>query len=223
MSESDGTFNGIWPDFIAPSKYVAPDPRWEDPGLPDFRLIWKIARTCGYSIGLHGSMKRDCDLIAAPWTVDAVSAVDLIDRLCEGLDAFILGGQSPEPVLKPHGRLAWCLQIRDAYKKVLDVSVMPTALGPIAALLPDAIAAAEKAMQKYPQPNYVISKWAEETGEVTKAAIHMAEGRDTPENLRGEIVQSLAMLHRLLIEGDQVHGLPPLAGLFHSSTDGGAA
>jgi len=84
-------------------------------------------------------------------------------------------------------------------------------LGPIADLLPDAVTAAEKAMVRYPQPNYVISKWAEETGEVTKDLIHVAEGRQTFEKLRGEIVQSLAMLHRLLVEGDQVHGLPPIA------------
>lgn len=84
-------------------------------------------------------------------------------------------------------------------------------LGPIADLLPDAVAAAEKAMRKFPQPNYVITKWAEETGEVTKDLIHMAEGRQTVEKLRGEIVQSLAMLHRLLVEGDQVHGLPPIS------------
>lgn len=84
------------------------------------------------------------------------------------------------------------------------------ALGPIAGLLPDAIAAAEKAMRLYPQPNYVISKWAEETGEVTKDLIHMAEGRQTADKLRGEIVQALAMLHRLMVEGDQVHGLEPI-------------
>lgn len=87
-------------------------------------------------------------------------------------------------------------------------------LGPIGYILPDVVASAEKAMRKFPQPNYVISKWAEETGEVTKALIHMAEGRETPENVRGEIVQSLAMLHRLLVEGDQVHGLPALSSLF---------
>ena len=95
-------------------------------------------------------------------------------------------------------------------------------LGPIAEFLPDAVAAAEKAMRKFPQPNYVISKWAEETGEVTKDLIHMAEGRQTPDKLRGEIVQALAMLHRLLIEGDQVHGLPPLAESF-AAAKGGAA
>lgn len=84
---------------------------------------------------------------------------------------------------------------------------------PIAALLPDAVAQAEKAMHKFPQPNYVISKWAEETGEVTKALIHAAEDRETWANIRGELVDSLAMLHRLFVEGDQVHGLPPLRAL----------
>ena len=92
------------------------------------------------------------------------------------------------------------------------------AYGPILDLLPDAVRAAEKAMRKYPQPNYVISKWAEETGEVTKDLIHMAEGRQTADKLRGEIVQSLAMLHRLLVEGDQVHGLPPVGPAIRALT-----
>lgn len=65
-------------------------------------------------------------------------------------------------------------------------------------------------MRKFPQPNYVISKVAEEAGEVVKAAIHCAEGRETPENVIAEIKQAMAMLLRLYVEGDQVHGLPPL-------------
>lgn len=110
----------VWPDFIAPPKYDNPDPRWVDPALPDFRLIWKIARECGYAVGLHGSMKRDCDLIAVPWTDEAVLAFDLIYRLCEALHAQVLG-----PVAgKPHGRLGWILQV-DGYVKVIDISVVP--------------------------------------------------------------------------------------------------
>lgn len=81
----------------------------------------------------------------------------------------------------------------------------------VAELFVDAWAEAEKAMRKFPQPNYVISKVAEEAGEVVKAAIHCAEGRETPENVVAEIRQAMAMLIRLYIEGDQVHGLPPLA------------
>jgi hypothetical protein len=75
-------------------------------------------------------------------------------------------------------------------------------------LIADAREAAEKAMVRFPQPNYVISKIAEEAGEVVKAAIHCAEGRETAENLRGEMVQTIAMLYRLWMEGDGVHGLP---------------
>lgn len=78
------------------------------------------------------------------------------------------------------------------------------------ALLDDAKAEAEKAMIKFPQPNYVISKVAEEAGEVVKEAIHCAEGRGDIANLRTEIKQCMAMLIRLYIEGDQVHGLPPV-------------
>jgi phosphoribosyl-ATP pyrophosphohydrolase len=81
----------------------------------------------------------------------------------------------------------------------------------VAALFVDAWAEAEKAMRKFPQPNYVISKVAEEAGEVVKAAIHCAEGRETPENVAAEIRQAMAMLIRLYIEGDQVHGLSPVA------------
>lgn len=83
----------------------------------------------------------------------------------------------------------------------------------VARLVEAAQAEADKAMRKYPQPNYVISKVAEEAGEVVKAAIHCAEGRETPENVRAEIVQAIAMLIRLYVEGDQVHGLPALAAM----------
>ncbi|RAP39443.1 hypothetical protein BYZ73_20530, partial [Rhodovulum viride] len=80
-----------------------------------------------------------------------------------------------------------------------------------ARLFAEAQDAAVQAVQRFPQPNYVISKVAEEAGEVVKAAIHCAEGRDTPEHVRAEIVQAMAMLLRLYIEGDEIHGLPPIA------------
>ena len=102
---------------------------------------------------------------------------------------------SPAPVAEP-----------DAVQESARVS-------PIESLLPDAVAQAEKAMRKFPQPNYVISKWAEESGEVTKALIHAAEGRETWDNVRAELVDTLAMLHRLMVEGDEVHGLPALRAL----------
>jgi len=80
-------------------------------------------------------------------------------------------------------------------------------------LVNEGLVEAEKAMKKFPQPNYVISKIAEEAGEVVKSAIHCAEGRETPENVRGEMRQLIAMLYRLWVEGDQVHGLAAIRSL----------
>lgn len=79
------------------------------------------------------------------------------------------------------------------------------------ALVVEAAVEAEKAMRKFPQPNYVISKFAEEAGEVVKAAIHHAENRETREAVVSEMRQVLAMMLRLWIEGDRVHGMKPLA------------
>ncbi|RTK98879.1 MAG: hypothetical protein EKK59_06880 [Neisseriaceae bacterium] len=74
----------------------------------------------------------------------------------------------------------------------------------------DARLEALRAIARFPQPNNVLSKFAEEAGEVVKAAIHCAEGRETIENVRAEMRQAIAMLFRLWLEGDEIHGLPPV-------------
>lgn len=66
-----------------------------------------------------------------------------------------------------------------------------------------------KSIVKFPQPNYVGLKVAEEAGEVVKAAVHYAEDRETWENVEAEVVQMIAMGLRLLIEGDQKNGIIP--------------
>ncbi len=68
---------------------------------------------------------------------------------------------------------------------------------------------ADKAMRKFPQPNYVLNKVAEESGEVIKAVIHYTEGREEWANVEGELIDNLAMLLRLVTEGDQVIGFTP--------------
>lgn len=77
-----------------------------------------------------------------------------------------------------------------------------------------------KAQAKFPQPNYVALKVAEEAGEVVRAAVHYAENRLTWEELEGEVVQTIAMLMRLLIEGDQINGIRPPS---RAGSKGGAA
>lgn len=82
--------------------------------------------------------------------------------------------------------------------------------GDFAAIVTEGIAEARHAMVKFKQPNYVITKLAEEAGEVVKEAVHCAEGRGNFYNLQREIAQLIAMIYRLWEEGDQVHGLPPV-------------
>lgn len=108
----------VWPDFVAPPKYEDPPPGWTDPGLPNFRTIWEAARLCGYAVGLHGSMRRDVDLIAVPWTDDAISHYALIELLCSKLNARQIGSIET----KPHGRVAVILQI-DGWYRPIDLSI----------------------------------------------------------------------------------------------------
>lgn len=59
-----------------------------------------------------------------------------------------------------------------------------------------------QASEKYPQPNYITLKIAEEAGEVVKAIIHHGEGRAPIQDVEKEIIQLLAMLIRYTTEGD---------------------
>lgn len=112
-----------------------------------------VARAHGYALALHGSLVTDMDLIAVPWTEQAVPAEDLmtalmahlgaldyrglLERDCgswakpEQIDDMIAGerrrnGDPRGPLdcaLKPHGRKAWNLYSQASVK--IDLSVMP--------------------------------------------------------------------------------------------------
>lgn len=98
---------------------------WDYPRLPPVDQIRALAREVGYGIGVHGSLQRDLDLIAAPWTAEAVSAQELIDHLCQGL---VFNGQ-PARVAgineqKPLGRLAVNIHL-NGWFKMIDLSICP--------------------------------------------------------------------------------------------------
>jgi len=83
-----------------------------------------VARDCGYALALHGSLKRDMDVVAVPWTEDATSA----DRLMRGL-AQATGGyyRHQQPKKNPHGRLSYALVLDNCAGDAvyIDISVMP--------------------------------------------------------------------------------------------------
>lgn len=95
----------------------------------------------------------------------------------------------------------------DAHLKSVRAEAVPGDY--FGSLVSKARISADKAMVKFPQPNYVLLKVAEEAGEVVQAGVHYAEGRMKWDQLEGEVVQLLAMLMRLVTEGDQVNGVTP--------------
>ena len=95
---------------------------------------------------------------------------------------------------------------RAALKSLLQAQPAPDYF---ASLVAAARVRADKAIRKFPQPNYVLNKVAEESGEVIKAVIHYTEGREEWSNVEAEIIDNLSMLLRLVKEGDQVIGFTP--------------
>lgn len=98
------------------------------------------AESLGYALAVHGSMQRDFDLVAIPWTEEAVEAEVLVESLRDLCGGFIVEDGAPggrwdaekkafveaavrNPCLKPHGRLAWCINLGG--KPMIDLSVMP--------------------------------------------------------------------------------------------------
>jgi phosphoribosyl-ATP pyrophosphohydrolase len=105
-----------------------------------------------------------------------------------------------------HGRATWMIAARAAI-----AAMQPIVADSFQKLINEGVQRGQKAMIKFPQPNYVISKFSEEAGEVVKAAIHCAEGREPPENVIDEMRDAIGMMYRLWVEGDQVHGLRALS------------
>ena len=65
----------------------------------------EIAREHGYALAVHGSLSRDLDMIAVPWTEGAVEPTVLIAAIESRTAALVTG----PPSEKPHGRIAYAL------------------------------------------------------------------------------------------------------------------
>ncbi|HZR37259.1 MAG TPA: hypothetical protein VFA75_17955 [Nevskia sp.] len=101
----------------------APASGWEYPRLPPVDRIRELARQVGYAIGEHGSKERDLDLIAAPWTDDAVGNFALMYHIARGLSGRLVDVEE-----KPLGRVGCTIQM-NGWFKLIDLSVMPGGSG----------------------------------------------------------------------------------------------
>lgn len=83
------------------------------------------ARRLGYALLIHGSLKRDLDLVAVPWTAEAVGARTLADALKKQVGGWAGEVEGSTLILadKPHGRLG-ALIVCGGHA-VIDLSIMP--------------------------------------------------------------------------------------------------
>ena len=100
-------------------------------------LLQEKARDMGYNLVLHGSLNRDCDLIAIPW----VDAPESHFELIQAFDMIMTGFRYTEPrgysySVLPGGRHSYVINLnRGGYNKqeeyiedsqfYLDISVTP--------------------------------------------------------------------------------------------------
>jgi hypothetical protein len=105
--------------------------------------LCEAARGVGYALALHGTLGRDLDLVAIPWTEEAAAPEALlaaIEQESGGYAAeYARTGEGDEPIkmprLKPHGRLGWLVFFKGGVGYI-DLSVMPRTAAPIASDAP---------------------------------------------------------------------------------------
>lgn len=108
------------------TELTKPADGWDWPRLPDIERIRELAREVGYAVGVHGTLERDLDLIAAPWIAEAVKPFELAQHIASGIGGNVLDYKTQD---KPCGR--WSCNINsDGWFKLIDLSVMTPALTP---------------------------------------------------------------------------------------------
>ena len=93
-----------------------------------YEMACKIARSHGYALAVHGSMNRDLDFIAVPWTDSCSERNDLIRAM---KDAFEWRSEDwPDERIeksithKPHGRSAIVIMMDFEHTSYIDLSIM---------------------------------------------------------------------------------------------------
>lgn len=67
-----------------------------------------------------------------------------------------------------------------------------------------------RARAKFPKPDYLITAFSEESGELVKSVLDHLFEKATKDEVYAEAIQVIAMAVRLIEEGDPVHKLTPL-------------
>lgn len=86
--------------------------------------LQEVARAHGYALAVHGSMARDFDLIAVPWTSSAGAPHEVARALCDRVGgSFSQFDSNGVAGSKPHGRRCWSIHFGGGC--YIDLSIMP--------------------------------------------------------------------------------------------------
>lgn len=125
MSESDKsgkpelTAKSNKPLFVKPQLYAY-----------YFDQLKVIAREYGYNLVIHGSMNRDCDLIAIPWVDEPRDEFDMINAFAKALTGYTTDRKYRDEIYLfkqlPGGRHAYVINLnRGGYKDGEDENGIP--------------------------------------------------------------------------------------------------
>ena len=98
--------------------------------LEVYEALLATAQDHGYSLALHGSMNRDLDLIAVPWTDNACDIKTFLAAIDETASKYQIEpfrGKKTDIMQKgskkPHGRFAYSIHL--GHESYIDISIMP--------------------------------------------------------------------------------------------------
>lgn len=74
----------------------------------DFR---QAAMDCGWALGLHGSLASDMDIMAMPWTENATSADEMVERLIDCFGFSRPAYYEVDKTSKPNNRVVYTIPI----------------------------------------------------------------------------------------------------------------
>ena len=94
-------------------------PIWALSFLPGLRTV---AMDHGYALAIHGSLARDFDFVAIPWTRAPSSPRALMAAIASAVGGIAVPSRGPER--KPHGRLAWSILLGTDGGMYIDLSVI---------------------------------------------------------------------------------------------------
>ena len=86
-------------------------------------ILQEKVRPLGYCLAVHGSLNRDFDLIAVPWSPLAAPASDVWRAIFVAVSPYRSNQKAWGPEKKPHGRVAWIIPLVGGAS--IDLSVMP--------------------------------------------------------------------------------------------------